>query len=122
LRSLFEVAISLTMPVCREDQIKDEVADLFDFMSSFYGLLGLTFKLRLSTRPDKFMGEIATWDRAEARLKEALDEFAAKNPGVTWDLNPGDGAFYGPKIDIAVMDCLNVRSPLFLFGVWNWSH
>ncbi|KAK3305533.1 uncharacterized protein B0T15DRAFT_200836 [Chaetomium strumarium] len=92
---------------CREDQIKEEVADLFDFMSSFYGMLGLTFKLRLSTRPDKFMGEIETWDRAEARLKEALDDFAATNNGVSWDLNPGDGAFYGPKVDIAVLDCLN---------------
>ncbi len=85
------------------------MADLFDFMSSFYGMLGLTFKLKLSTRPDKFMGEIATWDSAEARLKEALDEFAHANPGVTWELNAGDGAFYGPKVDIAVLDCLNVR-------------
>jgi len=92
---------------CREDQIKEEVADLFDFMSSFYGMLGLTFKLKLSTRPDKYMGEIETWDRAEARLKEALDEFAAAKSGVAWELNPGDGAFYGPKIDIAVLDCLN---------------
>lgn len=122
-------------PVCREDQIKQEVADLFDFMRSFYGMLGLTFKLKLSTRPDKFMGEIETWDRAEARLKEALDEFAASGTGVSWELNAGDGAFYGPKIDIAVLvcitlcrkddafdkthancgrlqDCLNVRGPL----------
>jgi threonyl-tRNA synthetase len=93
----------LTGPVCREDQIKEEVADLFDFMSSFYGMLGLTFKLKLSTRPDKYMGEIETWDRAEARLKEALDEFAAANDGVAWELNAGDGAFYGPKVDIAVL-------------------
>ncbi|KAK4187836.1 putative threonyl-tRNA synthetase [Podospora australis] len=92
---------------CREDQIKEEVADLFDFMSSFYGMLGLTFKLKLSTRPEKYLGEIETWDRAEARLKEALDEFSAANEGVAWELNPGDGAFYGPKIDIAVLDCLN---------------
>jgi threonyl-tRNA synthetase len=77
-------------------------------MSSFYGMLGLTFKLKLSTRPDKYMGEIETWDRAEARLKEALDEFSAANAGASWELNPGDGAFYGPKIDIAVLDCLNV--------------
>jgi threonyl-tRNA synthetase len=75
-------------------------------MRRFYGILGLTFKLKLSTRPDKYMGEIATWDAAEARLKEALDEFAA-NGGVAWELNPGDGAFYGPKIDIAILDCLN---------------
>ncbi|KAK4228182.1 putative threonyl-tRNA synthetase [Podospora fimiseda] len=92
---------------CREDQIKAEVADLFDFMRSFYGMLGLTFKLKLSTRPDKYMGEIETWNRAEATLKEALDEFAASSGGVSWELNPGDGAFYGPKIDIAVLDCLN---------------
>lgn len=91
---------------CREDQIKAEVADLFDFMSSFYGMLGLTFKLKLSTRPEKYMGEIETWNNAEAMLKEALDEFAS-NGGVSWELNPGDGAFYGPKIDIAVLDCLN---------------
>ncbi|GAB1317247.1 threonyl-tRNA synthetase [Madurella fahalii] len=91
---------------CREDQIKEEVADQFDFMNSFYGMLGLTFKLKLSTRPDKFMGEIETWDRAEARLKEALDEFTVGG-GATWELNAGDGAFYGPKIDIAVQDCLN---------------
>ncbi|KAK3989676.1 hypothetical protein QBC44DRAFT_326904 [Cladorrhinum sp. PSN332] len=92
---------------CREDQIKAEVADLFDFMASFYGMLGLTFKLKLSTRPDKYMGEIETWDSAEAMLKEALDDFAASSGGVSWELNPGDGAFYGPKIDIAVLDCLN---------------
>lgn len=91
---------------CREDQIKAEVADLFDFMKSFYGMLGLTFKLKLSTRPEKYMGEIETWDRAEARLKEALDEFVTATGG-TWELNEGDGAFYGPKIDIAVLDCLN---------------
>ena len=78
-------------------------------MASFYGMLGQTFKLKLSTRPEKFMGDIETWDRAEARLKEALDEFAASQNGVSWELNPGDGAFYGPKIDIAVLDCLNVR-------------
>ncbi|KAK4146631.1 uncharacterized protein C8A04DRAFT_25550 [Dichotomopilus funicola] len=92
---------------CREDQIKEEVAALFDFMSSFYGMLGLTFRLKLSTRPDKYMGEIETWDSAESRLKEALDEFAAANSGVHWELNAGDGAFYGPKVDIAVLDCLN---------------
>ncbi|KAK3346276.1 hypothetical protein B0T25DRAFT_460985 [Lasiosphaeria hispida] len=90
---------------CREDQVKAEVADLFDFMRSFYGMLGLTFKLKLSTRPENFMGEIETWNRAEDRLKEALDEFASSG-GVEWELNAGDGAFYGPKIDIAVLDCL----------------
>ena len=91
------------LTVCREDQIKTEVADLFDFMRSFYGMLGLTFKLKLSTRPDKYMGEIETWNAAEAMLKEALDEFSASSEGIAWELNAGDGAFYGPKIDIAVL-------------------
>ncbi|KAK3384789.1 hypothetical protein B0H63DRAFT_471587 [Podospora didyma] len=91
---------------CREDQIKTEVADLFDFLHTFYGTLGLTFKLKLSTRPEKFMGEIGTWNRAEAKLEEALNEFASAG-GVSWEFNHGDGAFYGPKIDVAVLDCLN---------------
>jgi threonyl-tRNA synthetase len=76
-------------------------------MRSFYGMLGLTFKLKLSTRPDKYMGEIETWNAAEAMLKEALDEFSASSEGVTWELNEGDGAFYGPKIDIAVLVSFN---------------
>ncbi|KAH9890865.1 threonyl-tRNA synthetase [Xylariomycetidae sp. FL2044] len=91
---------------CREDQIKAEMTDLFDFLHEMYGLLGMTFKLKLSTRPEKFMGEIETWDRAEASLKESLDEFAAAPGGAPWTLNEGDGAFYGPKIDITLIDCL----------------
>jgi threonyl-tRNA synthetase len=74
-------------------------------MRKFYGILGLTFKLKLSTRPEKYMGEIETWNRAEARLEEALDEFAGSGTGASWELNEGDGAFYGPKIDIAVLVC-----------------
>ncbi|KAM9883931.1 threonyl-tRNA synthetase [Verticillium dahliae] len=92
---------------CREDQIGQEITNLFDFLRSMYSLLGFTYKLRLSTRPDKFMGERATWDRAEDMLKVALDEFAATEGGVAWELNEGDGAFYGPKIDIKILDCLN---------------
>ncbi|KAI1338090.1 threonyl-tRNA synthetase [Xylariaceae sp. FL0016] len=92
---------------CREDQIKSEMSDLFDFLHEMYGLLGMTFKLKLSTRPEKFMGKIETWDRAEAMLRESLDEFAATEGGVPWTLNEGDGAFYGPKIDITIVDCLN---------------
>lgn len=91
---------------CREDQIGAEMDDIFDFLRKFYGILGLTFKLRLSTRnPDKFMGKIETWDRAEAMLKDSLIALAASG-NVEWELNEGDGAFYGPKIDIAVLDCL----------------
>lgn len=91
---------------CRQDQIKQEMDDIFGFLQDFYGVLGLKFKLNLSTRPEGFMGEIATWDKAEQALKEALDEFTQKN-SMSWELNPGDGAFYGPKIDIKVVDSLS---------------
>ena len=59
----------------------------------------------LSTRPEKYLGDIETWDRAESKLKEALDDFTASGGG-QWELNEGDGAFYGPKIDIEISDAL----------------
>ncbi|KLU84541.1 threonyl-tRNA synthetase [Magnaporthiopsis poae ATCC 64411] len=92
---------------CREDQIKDEILDLFDFLRKMYSVMGLTFKLRLSTRPEKYMGALDTWNKAEDSLRDALDIFSKSEGGVPWELNEGDGAFYGPKIDIAIMDCLN---------------
>jgi threonyl-tRNA synthetase len=92
---------------CREDQIVEEIEGLFDFLRSMYGLLGMTFKMKLSTRdPEKFMGEIAEWDRAEASLKKALDSFAAGPGGTPWEYNHGDAAFYGPKIDIKISDSM----------------
>lgn len=74
-------------------------------MYSIYGLFGFEFKLKLSTRPEKFIGDVAVWDMAEANLKDALDSFTHKI-GSQWEENPGDGAFYGPKIDITVYDAL----------------
>lgn len=92
---------------CREDQIKEEIEGLFDFLRTMYGLLGFTFKMKLSTRnPEKFMGELADWDRAEASLKAALDGFAASPGGTPWDYNHHDAAFYGPKIDIKISDSM----------------
>jgi threonyl-tRNA synthetase len=92
---------------CREDQIVEEIEGLFDFIREVYGLLGFTFKLNLSTRnPEKFMGELSEWDRAEASLKQALDGFAAGPGGVPWGYNHADAAFYGPKIDIKVCDSM----------------
>lgn len=80
---------------------------LFDFFQAVYGNFGLTFKMKLSTRPDNHLGDIATWDRAEARLTTALDQFCSSSGGASsWELNPGDGAFYGPKIDITIADAL----------------
>jgi len=89
----------------RQDQITDEIEAVFDFMSKVYSLFGMTFKLKLSTRPEKYLGEIEEWDNAEAKLKEALENFKARGGG-QWELNPGDGAFYGPKIDVVVTDAL----------------
>nr|CAI5828989.1 unnamed protein product [Callosobruchus analis] len=86
---------------CAADQVKREMAGCLDFLKRVYGVFGFKFDLCLSTRPEKFMGEIAMWDSAEEALRESLDAF-----GQPWRLNPGDGAFYGPKIDITIQDAL----------------
>jgi len=85
----------------RHDQIESEVAGVLDMLQETYGILGFTFELMLSTRPEKFLGELEVWDRAEIALAQTLDKF-----GQAWTINPGDGAFYGPKIDIQVFDAL----------------
>ncbi|OQO08159.1 hypothetical protein B0A48_06953 [Cryoendolithus antarcticus] len=90
---------------CTEAQVGSEIKLLFDFLKDVYGLFGFTFKMKLSTRPDNHLGDVETWDRAEAKLNVALDEFKAET-GTQWELNPGDGAFYGPKIDITISDAL----------------
>ncbi|KFA64144.1 hypothetical protein S40285_00810 [Stachybotrys chlorohalonatus IBT 40285] len=90
---------------CTLDQIRDEIEGAFDFLQSVYGLFGFSFKLKLSTRPEKAIGDIALWNLAEAKLQEALTSWTEKM-GATWELNPGDGAFYGPKIDITLYDAL----------------
>lgn len=89
---------------CREDQIEREIVNTLDFMKTVYTIFGMTYKLELSTRPDKALGEIEIWNKAEAALARAMDEFAGKGG---WRVNPGDGAFYGPKIDIKVMDAMD---------------
>ena len=87
---------------CAPKDVKSEIHQLFDFMTYVYGLFGFPFKLNLSTRPEGFMGKLSEWDAAEAQLKEALNEFK----GDDWVLNEGDGAFYGPKIDVTISDAL----------------
>eukprot|EP00535_Pseudo-nitzschia_heimii_P013128 CAMPEP_0197197968 /NCGR_PEP_ID=MMETSP1423-20130617/33131_1 /TAXON_ID=476441 /ORGANISM="Pseudo-nitzschia heimii, Strain UNC1101" /LENGTH=763 /DNA_ID=CAMNT_0042651797 /DNA_START=175 /DNA_END=2466 /DNA_ORIENTATION=+ len=89
---------------CREDQITQEVLGALNFMKHVYTIFGMTYKLELSTRPKKALGEKVLWDRAEAALEEALNTFNGKG---NWRVNPGDGAFYGPKIDIKVMDAMD---------------
>ncbi|TDH73530.1 hypothetical protein CCR75_007654 [Bremia lactucae] len=88
---------------CRDDQIKKEVLDFLTFMKYVYDVFGIKFNLELSTRPEKAMGELEQWERAEKQLAEALNEFVGAGKWVT---NPGDGAFYGPKIDIMITDAL----------------
>ncbi|KAI9707235.1 MAG: threonyl-tRNA synthetase [Candelina mexicana] len=90
---------------CTQEQITEEIEGLFDFLRYVYGLFGFTFKLKLSTRPEKFLGDIKTWDIAEERLEKALNSFTAGG-GAKWEKNEGDGAFYGPKIDITISDAL----------------
>ena len=89
---------------CRQDQITQEVLGALEFMKYVYDIFGMTYKLELSTRPKKALGERELWDTAEAALREALDTFNGKG---NWRVNPGDGAFYGPKIDIKVMDAMD---------------
>jgi threonyl-tRNA synthetase len=85
-----------------EEQIASEVESLLKLVQRVYSDFGLQYTAKLSTRPEKeFLGEIATWDRAEASLKQALE-----NAGQEYAINAGDGAFYGPKIDFDVTDAL----------------
>jgi threonyl-tRNA synthetase len=84
-----------------EEQIASEVEALLKLVQRVYGDFDLAYEAKLSTRPPEFLGEIATWDRAEAGLKQALD--AAAQP---YTINEGDGAFYGPKIDFDITDAI----------------
>ncbi len=86
-----------------EEQIESEIADIMDIAKSIYATFGLTYTAELSTRPDDFMGDIALWDKAEESLKSILThKFGADG----FEINEGDGAFYGPKIDLGMRDCL----------------
>jgi len=84
-----------------EDQIGEEVERLLRLVSRVYGDFGLQPEMTLSTRPDEYLGEKATWDHAESELKKALER-----AGQQFAVAPGEGAFYGPKIDFAVTDAL----------------
>jgi len=87
---------------CTEEQIADEVADICEAIDELYARFGFEdVRVELSTRPEKSMGSEEQWAKAEAALTEALDR-----QGREYELNPGDGAFYGPKIDFHVTDAL----------------
>lgn len=86
---------------CRIDQIQTEVVNVIKFVDDTLKLFDMSFEVELSTRPEKFVGEIPIWDQAEAALKAALEEY-----GLPYEVNEGDGAFYGPKIDFKLKDAI----------------
>src|SRR3954447_8592008 len=86
---------------CTEDQIEEEALRCVDFGFWIYDQFGFSPRLELSTRPEKRVGEEEMWDKAEAALKNALE-----SRGLEYDLNEGDGAFYGPKIDLHMTDTI----------------
>jgi threonyl-tRNA synthetase len=90
---------------CTPEQLQDELASLLDFVVGLLRDYGLTeFEAELSTRPEKFVGEIAEWDKAQAALKYALDK-----SGLPYVIAEGEGAFYAPKIDVHVKDAIGRR-------------
>ncbi|WP_026514690.1 threonine--tRNA ligase [Butyrivibrio sp. LB2008] len=86
-----------------ESQIKEEIADIIAIADEIYSTFGVTYRAEFSTRPEDFMGDIEVWNRAEAALKEILDEKYGEGG---YEINEGDGAFYGPKIDLQIKDAL----------------
>ncbi|WP_081647018.1 threonine--tRNA ligase [Limisalsivibrio acetivorans] len=86
---------------CRPDQLEDEIIKIIDFVDEVMNIFGFEFELEISTRPEKFIGSIDNWDKATDALKQALDK-----KGLPYEINEGDGAFYGPKIDIKLKDAI----------------
>lgn len=87
---------------CTDEQLTGELQSSIEFLQSVYRKLGFSeFSLRLSTRPERYVGDLSLWDTAEASLRETLDQSGSK-----WSLSPGDGAFYGPKVDVFVRDAM----------------
>lgn len=83
------------------DQIEAEIDKILVLIDEFYSHFGFDYKVELSTRPEEYMGSQEMWERAEGALESVL-----KNKGVNYQINPGDGAFYGPKIDFHILDSL----------------
>jgi len=86
-----------------EGMIEEEYARILDIAEHFYALFDLKYTLRLGTRPEDYIGDLETWDRAEAALKTILERHAGAG---NYKIREGDGAFYGPKIDILMEDAL----------------
>lgn len=85
---------------CTQDQVETEVEDCIKFARDIYNQFGFEFDLKLSSRPQNYLGESSLWDKAEESLRKALDK-----SGLDWEEQKFEGAFYGPKIDLVVKDC-----------------
>jgi len=85
----------------RQDQLHDEILNIMNFISDTMKIFNFEYEIEISTRPDKFIGALEDWDKAETVLKEVLE---AQN--IPFDINEGDGAFYGPKIDVKLKDAI----------------
>lgn len=90
--------------LCTPDQLNDEIKSIIDFVSDVMGIFGFAFEIEISTRPEKSIGSDEDWDRATGALRKALDE-----KGFAYQVCEGEGAFYGPKIDIKLKDALDRR-------------
>lgn len=86
---------------CTPEQLVDEINNIIDFVADTMAIFNMEFEVELSTRPESYVGKIENWNLAEAGLKEAMDK-----RGMKYDINEGDGAFYGPKIDFKVKDAI----------------
>ena len=86
---------------CTPEQLVDEINGVIDFVADTMKIFNMEFEVELSTRPESFVGEIENWDKAEAGLKEAMER-----RGMKYEINEGDGAFYGPKIDFKIKDAI----------------
>ena len=86
---------------CTPEQLVDEINAIIDFVADTMKIFNMSFEVELSTRPESYVGEIENWNLAEAGLKEAMDK-----RGMKYEINEGDGAFYGPKIDFKVKDAI----------------
>lgn len=86
---------------CTPEQLVDEINEIIDFVSDTMKIFNMDFEVELSTRPESYVGDLKNWELAEAGLKEAMDK-----RGMVYEINEGDGAFYGPKIDFKVKDAL----------------
>ena len=87
---------------CREDQLEEELTNVLDLVVYFLKVFGFKeYQIFVSTRPDKFVGSPEIWDKAESALKKALE-----NKGLDYEIDPGEGVFYGPKIDLKIKDVL----------------